>query len=146
MRYAFTINAHGAIHHRRNNDVKSILYWFFQKKMFVEEFKKLLKIARARLLKINRRFVDRQAIKEGKHQNIDTYWERTVDKLRGDMLSNNDQAMADFVTNARDIKDEVKAACINRYLQRCELKHALAFFQWRYRYPSRHEFAQQSND
>jgi len=114
--------------------------------MFVEEFKKLLKIARARLLKINRRFVDRQAIKEGKHQNIDTYWERTVDKLRGDMLSNNDQAMADFVTNARDIKDEVKAACINRYLQRCELKHALAFFQWRYRYPSRHEFAQQSND
>ena len=116
------------MHRRLEKDVKSIFYWFFQKKLFVEQFTKSLLIAHARLLKINRRFVDRKAIQEGKHTNIDTYWERTVDKLRADMVTNKDKTIVDFVTNAGEIKEEVKAACINRYLKRCELKHALAFF------------------
>ena len=84
LRYAFTAHTHGAMHRRLEKDVKSIFYWFFQKKLFVEQFTKSLLIAHARLLKINRRFVDRKAIQEGKHTNIDTYWERTVDKLRAD--------------------------------------------------------------
>jgi hypothetical protein len=127
LRYAFTAHTHGAMH-RLGKDVKAIFYWFLQKKLFVEQFTKSLLMARGRLLKINRRFVDRKAIHEGKHTNIDTYWERTVEKLRADMATNKDKTMVDFVTNAGEIKDEVKAACIDKYLKRCELKHALAFF------------------
>lgn len=84
--------------------------------MFVERFTELLKIAYGRILKIHRRFIDRKAIKDGKHQNIDTHWARTVDKLKADMTTNKDKTMVDFVTNASEIKDEVKAACINKYL------------------------------
>ena len=84
--------------------------------MFVEEFTKAVRVAHGRLLKINRRMVDRRAIKAGKHENIATYWERTVNKLRLDMLAYQDKTMEEFVNAAADIRDDVKAACINRYL------------------------------
>jgi hypothetical protein len=80
----------------------------------------------------------------GKHSNLDTYWERTVNSLREKVLKSKDKTMIEFVKNMNEIKDEVKAECINRYLKRCELKHALAFFQWRYMYPPKHSFCSES--
>ena len=116
LRYALTAQAQPVMYRRRRNEVRKILYWFFQKKMFVEGFGKALVVAHGKLLKINRRLVDRRAMRAGKHANINTYWERTVNKLRADMIANQDKSMADFVNNAGEIREEVKAACINRYL------------------------------
>jgi len=40
--------------------------------------------------------------------------------------------MNPFVMNMLTIRPEVKEAALRYYLERCDQKHCIAFYQWRY--------------
>ena len=64
---------------------------------------------------------------------LDRVWEREV---RGMSMAGKGKGMAEVI----GIREAVKKGMLQLYLERCLVRHAMAYFQWRYR------FKKDSND
>lgn len=65
---------------------------------------------------------------------LNRVWDREVDNIRMEAMKSKDKKVKKFVSEVATIKDEVKEVLLKNYLMRCSLRHALAFFQWRYKW------------
>lgn len=61
-------------------------------------------------------------------------WNREVNQLQIKSIQIKDRKNKEFIKDLTSIKEEYKNAILNKYLDQCYFKNAMAYFQWRYAY------------
>lgn len=67
---------------------------------------------------------------------LETYWNRTYEFVKEKALKMNDKHTTTLLIKIMEIPAEVKKELLLQYIKSCREVYAIAFFQWRYRYPS----------
>lgn len=63
-------------------------------------------------------------------------WDNCVEDLLNKCRHDYDMSL--MVRGLNLIEPDVKIAVLQEYLNKCELKNCIAFYQWRCKYPSKH--------
>jgi hypothetical protein len=58
-------------------------------------------------------------------------WDRELNKIRISMMKLKDKKSKKQMQEINSIRNDVKSTLLKNYLFRCQIRHALAFFQWR---------------
>lgn len=64
-------------------------------------------------------------------------WDRMVQKIEKKATAFQDKHMIEMVKKIYEIPGHLKHTVLRYYNQKCGELHALAFLQWRYRFPSK---------
>lgn len=88
------------------------------------------------LLFIQNRFLRRRTTHEAKLEIVENYWNKFVGQLYFENLNIGDQKTREMVAGIIRVKKDIRRAVLTKYLAKCGQLHSLAFFQWRYKFPS----------
>lgn len=88
------------------------------------------------LLFIQHRFLRRRTTHEAKLQILENYWNKFLGQLYFENLNIGDQKTREMVAGIIRVRKEISCAVLTKYLHKCGQLHSLAFFQWRYKFPS----------
>ena len=66
-------------------------------------------------------------------------WDQMLLKYQKVLSNDRNPELVKFLENAYKIKRDVRTAALTEYLERCDAKHCVAFYQWRYKYPPKYE-------
>ena len=73
---------------------------------------------------------------EAKIEILITYWDKLVNRLMLQSGFKNDPHMKELISKFILINDNVRKACLRKFISQANLLYAVAFFQWRYKYPN----------
>ena len=84
-----------------------------------------------------KRFRDRLVTKEQRLKVLHKIWDSCFEDLKRKCKNDSgkkDSVMKQFMIQFELIDPKVKSACLREYLEKCEMKQMIAYYQWRYRY------------
>lgn len=112
----------------------SLLLPFLREMSWRNSFKDKIQTTIKRIIFIQAKRRKMQQLNAYKVQVLNRVWDREVNNIRMEAMKSKDKKVKKFVSEVATIKDEVKEVLLKNYLMRCSLRHALAFFQWRYKW------------
>jgi len=80
--------------------------------------------------------MSRHASLEAKIEVLMNYWDKLVGRLMTRALEKKDETMKETIQKLVVISYTVKHACLKKFIQQANFLYAIAFFQWRYKYPN----------
>ena len=64
------------------------------------------------------------------------YWDKIVGKLLFISADKKDEQMKEMIKKLIVVSYSVKEACLGKFIKQANFLYAIAFFQWRYKYPN----------
>lgn len=132
--------------HVQQIEVKQIMRNFFVEKMFINDLINKGRLFYKHITLIRRKFKDKMETKGEKLNILKMYWDQTCLKYQKALQKDRNPELLKFVENTFKIKREVRDAALTEYLERCDKKHCIAFYQWRFKYPPKFEGTLSSKD
>ena len=79
--------------------------------------------------------MDKAQVRVEKIKVLEMIWDNLVRELHQKINKTPNKQMGEFMASMDSIKPEVRDAALKQYMIQCDMKHAIAFYQWRYMYP-----------
>jgi hypothetical protein len=67
---------------------------------------------------------------------LENYWDKLVGRLMTRAKEKKDEQMKEIVQKLVVISYKVKHACFSKFIKQANFLYAIAFFQWRYKFPN----------
>ena len=87
-------------------------------------------------MRIKNRLVQRGA----KLEVLKNYWNKFLGRLYSRAKLAGDSATSEIIANIVKVPKSVQESVLLEFLKKCQELHAVAFFQWRYRYPNQQNY------
>ena len=88
------------------------------------------------LLGIQNRFKLRQIAVAAKVEVLENYWNKMVGRIMVDAIKKKDNKTIELMKHIMKIKLEVRTHLLHEFVRRCRQLHAIAFMQWRAKFPN----------
>ena len=75
--------------------------------------------------------------REGKAEIINIYWHKLLTRLFLAATKDKDEQLLNILNKIYAVKKQVREAGIMKYIEKCEKIYEIAFYQWRYMFPSK---------
>lgn len=83
------------------------------------------------------RFQLEHTIHEAKIEVLVNFWNKIIWELKTKAIILRDKTTSALVTRFLAVPEKVRRDCLSKYLKSCRLLHAIAFFQWRNKFPNK---------
>jgi len=73
-----------------------------------------------------------------KVQVLHNQWNKLLSKLSDVAGTIGDTKITEMITNINNVPKAIKMEALLKFVEQCQEYHAIAFFQWRYSFPSKY--------